>query len=353
MFLETSTAASSSSKISLKSSGLVIIGPEICCARRARVSCHRHQVAMLTILALLLGGVECRLAYCSSDLSVPLPVNASGKTLVFVTAIHRHGDRTPVYPLIVADNVEWNCTLQTIASTDLMSSSDAVPLGRIFRRQFAFDEEALPGNCEFGQLTETGDGQHSRLGAAYRSKYVSVLRFLPPVINSSIMWLRSTSYSRTFASLAANMRGLYPPKTRRDGKVDALSVNTRDQDREYLTGGDGRACPLIGDLLSKLEKTGAFDVVNKALDALVTVCNDTFGQTDLTRVHDHGLARACTKLPQIGGLTDDLLEQIDGNLTIRYYMRRSTLELQKYSIGPFFYEVALSAWRRAELGVAT
>jgi hypothetical protein len=40
------------------------------------------------------------------------------------------------------------------------------------------------------------------------------------------------------------------------------------------------------------------------------------------------------------------LQALDGNLTTRYYLRRSTFELQKYSIGPFFYQLNRFAKKR-------
>lgn len=250
------------------------------------------------MLLLLSFAVANALYYCSSDLNVPLPVNATNKRLLFVGIVHRHGDRTPVYPTPVLDGVTWNCTLDTLATTNRRTDASALPIGRVYRRDFVPDEEVLDGDCEFGQLTGVGDQQHHRLGSAYRAKYVTLLRHLPHTFNASLVWLRSTEYSRTYASLAANFGGLYPPKTRTDGLLDILTVKTRDKDRDYLMGGDGTGCPKVKSLFDALNKTGAFANVDANLAALGQYLKTAVGTDNLMPLRDNALARACRNLPQ-------------------------------------------------------
>jgi hypothetical protein len=250
------------------------------------------------MLLLLVVAVVEAYYYCSSNLNVPLPINATNKQLLFVAVVHRHGDRTPVYATPVDDGVTWNCTLDTLATTNRRTDAPALPIGRVYRRDFVPDEEVLDGDCEFGQLTGVGDAQHHRLGSAYRAKYVTLLRHLPSTFNASLIWLRSTEYSRTYASLAANIGGLYPPKTRTDGLLDIWTVKTRDKDRDYLMGGDGTGCPKVKSLLDALNKTGAFDQVEANLAALGAYLKTAVGTNNLMPLRDNALARLCRNLPQ-------------------------------------------------------
>lgn len=176
-----------------------------------------------------------------------------------------------------------------------------------------------------------------------------------------MLWLRSTDYSRTFASLKANFQvvtrarlalvladrrwqGLFPPATTRGAnEIEIASVHARDMDRDYLMGGDGRGCPQVATLIAALNKTGAFNAVQSDLSKLATrlsvALNASIGVASLMPLRDNALARLCHGLPQFAGLSDALLAQLDANLTTQYYLRRSTPALQKFSIGPFFNQV--------------
>ncbi|XP_021935195.1 prostatic acid phosphatase isoform X2 [Zootermopsis nevadensis] len=95
-------------------------------------------------------------------------------SLVFVSALYRHGDRTPVssYP------------------TDPYNNLSYWPVG-------------------WGQLTNIGKNQHYELGQWLRKRYSDVL---PKMYSREDIYVRSTDVDRTLMSAASNLAGLYPPE---------------------------------------------------------------------------------------------------------------------------------------------
>ena len=153
------------------------------------------------------------------------------------------------------------------------------------------------------------------------------------------MFLRSTEYERTFASLEHNLRGLYPLNKRSPGDT-VLEVHTRDASREYLHAGDSlEACPALVPLFDKLEDTQAFKDVKARVDVLASELEQKVGTNALPALRDHALCRQCSGQRQFAGLDPDLFEQINQNYTELYYLRRSTDALLRLEIGPFFNDV--------------
>lgn len=95
-------------------------------------------------------------------------------SLVFVSALYRHGDRTPV----------------TSYPTDPYNNLSYWPVG-------------------WGQLTNIGKCQHYELGQWLRQRYSE---FLTEVYSREDIYVRSTDVDRTLMSAASNLAGLYPPK---------------------------------------------------------------------------------------------------------------------------------------------
>jgi hypothetical protein len=293
-------------------------------------------------LAVVAVRVECAPYYCSANLDAPLPINATNKVLRHVSIIHRHGARVPYLggpkptgKTIPGPAVNWTCNLVSqVANT---AGDTAAPRNLV--KFYVEQQNVLPGDCMLGQLTLIGQQQHHRLGQAYRAKYVHLLRFMPAVFNSSIVWFRSTDYQRTLASLEANWGGFYPAKMRPTGQ-ERIAVSTRDQDTDYLLGADSvNACRAAGPLLSALNQTAAYQTVQAQLAALQKLTAGAVGTTDLSILRDHSWCRKCTGLPDFNGLTADLFDAIDGNVTAEAFLRRGTPALQRLSIGPFFNNV--------------
>ncbi|KAI8324099.1 phosphoglycerate mutase-like protein [Martensiomyces pterosporus] len=93
--------------------------------------------------------------------------------------------------------------------------------------------------CRFGQLTDVGRASMTKLGAHLRELYVNRLGFMPSVLDQSgsggpaeELYLRSTSYTRSFESLQQLLFGLYPnqPKT----SSPLFSINVRPSNRENM-----------------------------------------------------------------------------------------------------------------------
>lgn len=300
-------------------------------------------VGAAVLLAMAVVRVECGYYYCSADLDAPLPINATNKVLRHVSIIHRHGARVPYLggpkaaskTNIPGPAVNWTCNLLSqVANAD----GDA-QAPRNLVKFYVDHQNVLPGDCMLGQLTLIGQQQHHRLGQAYRAKYVHLLRFMPSVFNASQVWFRSTDYQRTLASLEANWGGFYPAKLRPTGQ-ERISVSTRDQDTEYLLGADSvNACRAAGPLLTALNQTAAYQALLADLALLQQSAAAQVGTTDLSILRDHSWCRKCTGLPDFNGLTADLFDAIDGNITAEAFLRRGTPALQRLAIGPFFNNV--------------
>ncbi len=245
--------------------------------------------------------------------------------------------------------VNWTCNLVSQAS----ATNGDVFAPRSLVKLYAANENVLRGNCQMGQLTVVGQQQHHRLGQAYRAKYVSLLGFLPTTFDantSALFWFRSTDYQRTLASLESNFNGFYPPSARANNKPEQrVLVNTRDQPAEYLLGGE--QCPAFAALIKTLQTTPAYQAVDAQLAALSKTAAAATGSPEVSILRDHSWCRKCSGLPDFKGLDDDLFAAIDGNVTAESFLRQSTPQLQRYSIGPFFNNV-VRMMRNVEKGSA-
>ncbi|KAI1706900.1 histidine phosphatase superfamily (branch 2) domain-containing protein [Ditylenchus destructor] len=122
-------------------------------------------VVCLGMVWIHLAGVWCRVELAESRAQV--------KTLRFVHAIWRHGDRTP----------------STIIPSDTNNSAGSWKQG-------------------LGELTKLGMSQQYRLGQYLRQRYDG---FLSKEYSPFEIYLRSSDYNRTLTSAQANMAGLFEP----------------------------------------------------------------------------------------------------------------------------------------------
>ncbi|KAJ1843653.1 hypothetical protein LPJ70_003298 [Coemansia sp. RSA 2708] len=190
--------------------------------------------------------------------------------VVHVDLLHRHGERTPVAHRIPEISPRhWNfCAAGNRLHQDFLRAVDhstgsaaATPDGGADRggqwQNFIFKKDARSGSsgavfgvtsaeaqhasdasqptdatCGFGQLTDTGRHSMAALGAHMRALYVDALRFLPDTLQtSSTLYLRTTSYTRTFESLQHTLGGLYPDLP---SASPLLRVHVRPSDRDNL-----------------------------------------------------------------------------------------------------------------------
>lgn len=195
--------------------------------------------------------------YGLSSYSPPLFQNnaANGYTLLRVSLITRHGDRTPIneMPMSVNRNVVWNCSNNMVES-DVWLPDAQLP-ERAWRKQYIPNVEVLPGNCKSGQLTVVGAQQHQALGRALRSLYVDTLHVLPPTLDSTssaALYFRSTDIPRTIQSAWNLVEGAWP------GTAGLFTLMTMDQETENMGGGNGQACPELSTEKNKRTTSANF-----------------------------------------------------------------------------------------------
>ncbi|KAJ1964069.1 hypothetical protein GGI12_001660 [Dipsacomyces acuminosporus] len=95
--------------------------------------------------------------------------------------------------------------------------------------------------CGFGQLTDVGRTNMTKLGTHLRELYVDSLKFLPPLARQSSsggltedLYLRTTSYTRSFESLQQILSGLYPSQPSSAPSSALFQVNVRPSNRENM-----------------------------------------------------------------------------------------------------------------------
>ncbi|XP_023251115.1 lysosomal acid phosphatase [Seriola lalandi dorsalis] len=166
---------------------------------------------------------------------------ATEKTLVYVTVLFRHGDRSPVkaYPTDPHQESDW-------------------PQG-------------------FGQLSQEGMRQHFDLGQFLRSRYNG---FLNASYDRHEISVRSTDYDRTLMSAEANLAGLYPPSGPQVFKPSLrwqpIPVHTVPQSEERLLSFPLGDCPRYKQLMNETEHTQEFiNVTTKYQDIIELVRNKT------------------------------------------------------------------------------
>ena len=101
---------------------------------------------------------------------------------------------------------------------------------------------ALPGGCHKGQLTTLGQLQARALGTWIRTRYVSQARLLPPAWVVGDVAVRTTNLSRTLATAAGVLSGLYPDLAHASSvPVEATTVS---DEVEWLYP-NAAACPRL------------------------------------------------------------------------------------------------------------
>lgn len=156
--------------------------------------------------------------------------------LIHVQIIHRHGHRTPFtdrLPFIFPHSwplcnngdrtmIDDYHSIKKSIPFFKFSSEQQPPLLILFNTSLAYPRNTIdpdsismyrPGRCFQGQLTDKGIEFMQRLGQSLRAIYIDYTKLLPnswDESSSSMLYLRSTAYSRTINSLKYLMKGLYP-----------------------------------------------------------------------------------------------------------------------------------------------
>ncbi|KAJ1725397.1 hypothetical protein LPJ53_000435 [Coemansia erecta] len=205
-------------------------------------------------------------------------------SVVHVNVINRHGERTPGNHKIPAISPEhWNLcehgnTLHgeflravgllapqdpaTGSGAQMQASAHTPPWHNFIFNKETRDMSGLIGasssgkgpsdgsvhtaaTCAFGQLTDLGRASMTALGAHMRALYVDALGFLPPTPRQAAdggptgdLYLRATTYTRTFESLQQMLGGLYPSQPLGS---PLFRVNVRPSNHESVYPGFGCA----------------------------------------------------------------------------------------------------------------
>ncbi|XP_071321083.1 lysosomal acid phosphatase isoform X2 [Trachinotus anak] len=205
---------------------------------------------------------------------------ASGKTLVYVTVLFRHGDRSPVkaYPTDPHQESAW-------------------PQG-------------------FGQLSQEGMRQHFELGQFLRSRYTG---FLNESYDRHEISVRSTDYDRTLMSAEANLAGLYPPSGQQvfnpNLRWQPIPVHTVPQSEERLLSFPLGDCPRYKQLMNDTEHTQEFiNVTTTYQDIIELVRNKTgLNKTSVESVWSVYDTLYCESLHNMSApdwLTPDVMEKL-------------------------------------------
>ncbi|CAD5213958.1 unnamed protein product [Bursaphelenchus xylophilus] len=214
---------------------------------------------------------------------IPVTKDVGEGKLVFLQAVWRHGDRTPLVSLR-NDNNTW------------------------------------PGTR--GELTTRGMSDQVVLGEKLRTRYIEKLRFLGKRYTSKEIHVRSTDVNRTLISAMANMIGFY-----KDAKADEdypdhplwpagfvpVPVHTEDYAYDYV-GNVDRHCPRTVALTKLLQTTPHYSNISESnkefLDEISELSGIKLRIDNLFLVHDNLLITKRYNKPWPEGFTDEIYEKI-------------------------------------------
>lgn len=286
-------------------------------------------------------GVLASLAYCFHQRRVALaeqraPVDRDLLELKMVQVVFRHGARSPLKPLPLEEQVEWNPKLLEIppqTQFDYTVTNLAGGPKPHSHYDTVYHKTILRGGMFAGQLTKVGMQQMFALGERLRKNYMEDIPFLSPIYNPQEVFVRSTNMFRNLESTRCLLAGLFQRQ-----KGSAI-IHTDEPSSEVLypnyqscwslrekTRGRKKAAgsqPGISEDLEKV-KTGVGIDDNDKVDFFVLLDN-------LAAEQVHSLL-SCPALKRFA----QLIEQRAVDMAL-YMLQLEDRESIQMAVGPFLY----------------
>uniref|UniRef100_A0AC35ESI7 Acid phosphatase n=1 Tax=Panagrolaimus sp. PS1159 TaxID=55785 RepID=A0AC35ESI7_9BILA len=194
------------------------------------------------------------------------PINPKKDKLVFVQAVWRHGDRSPIETY----------------------------------KNDPYQEDAWPQG--WGQLSPRGMEQHVYLGRnILKARYIDKYKFLSKYYDSHEIYVRSTDVNRTLTSAISNMYGMYGENARPG--IDypnctdcwpkgfiPIAIHTVPEDTDYTVNADAKNCTRQNDLQKLLQETPEFKQMlkdqKKLFENISSNAGEPIGPLELWKIVD-------------------------------------------------------------------
>lgn len=289
----------------------------------------RRAVFLVVMVLVVVGmGMKDPIGYCHASAGFVNNARA-GFQLLQTQMMIRHGDRTPVYYLSpdLEKNAVWNCSDSIVQDADVEGGTDSLRI----RKNFLQERQALNGNCMLGQLTGRGEEQLQKLGQRFRALYVDSLHLLPPVLDASVMSLRSTDVERTIRSAYHFLTGLYPNSSA------LLDIDVVEKARDNAFP-NGRFCPQLRDMSNRIKSSRKYqEYYARNLASIQRMLEAGWKEpVNLFHLNDILRARMCHNLPYPPGVSHADATAIMHGISQLFSMIDETRPVQKFGIGSFF-----------------
>ncbi|XP_029416726.1 lysophosphatidic acid phosphatase type 6 isoform X2 [Nannospalax galili] len=265
------------------------------------------------------------------------PVARSLLELKMVQVVFRHGARSPLKPLPLEEQVEWNPKLLEIPPQTQFDYT-VTNLAGGPKPQSPYDTEyhgtTLKGGVFAGQLTKVGMQQMFALGERLRKNYVEDIPFLSPVFNPQEVFVRSTNMFRNLESTRCLLAGLFQRQ-----KEGPIVIHTDEASSEVLypnyrncwglrekTRGRKKAATLQPGISEDLEKVKAGAGINGSDEVDFFVLLDNVAAEQV-----HSLL-SCPALKRFAQVIEQ--RAVD---TALYILQQEDRESIQMAVGPFLH----------------
>merc|ERR1712137_157877 len=256
-----------------------------------------------------------------------------------VFVVCRHGYRPPLGSPLPTDANDWDChQTHIIATTDSLDheSIPFVPYNQLYvvKRQ---GEKAFAGSCYNGQLTPGGRKQMIKVGENFRDLYVQS-GFLPEVLDTSTVYIRSTDTHRTLETAQCILQGMYPP-SHRDSQ-EPLVIHCKSPGSENMYGRSG--CARLVHLKQQLKSSETYQNAVQQFDSLRATLSSAipgWRNSSWPSIYNNVECVRGNSLQLPEEITPELCEQIHQAANAETQVSFSDKEIVSLSIGRFMGEV--------------